>query len=707
MRISKLWFATLLLAALIRGLFARISAAVLLAALTATTVLLAGCSGGGVDQTTGQVNGGNTVSAASAPPLGTEQSFAVLGGQTVTNTGPSVITGDLGVSPGSAVTGFPPGLVAGGTIHAADAVALQAQNDTTTAYNNLAGQACTSDLTDQDLGGKTLVPGVYCFSSSAQLTGALTLNAGGDSNAVWVFKTVSTLTTASNSSVLLTNGGQPCNVFWQVGSSAVLGTTTSFVGSILALTSIALDTGASVSGRALARNGAVTLDSNTVSAAVCGVPPVTVTPIPPTLSKSFSPATIDAGGVSTLSITLSNANATAASLTAPLTDTFPNGVVIAATPRSNCGGIFTTPDTGGLFATVIMTGGSIPANGSCLVTVDVKAPVAGSFINSLPAGALQTSNGNNAAPAVATLTVNTPAVVPPAVVPPTLGKAFSPATINAGGVSTLTITFSNANSTPASLIAQFIDTLPSGLVVIASSVSSTCIESLTALTAAGTSHSSALFSPAWFVIGPSAVGLVEGAIPANGSCTLTAQVTAPVAGSFTNSLPAGALQTDKGNNATPAVATLTVNAAGVVIAPTLGKSFSPASINAGGVSTLTITLSNPNNTPASLTAQFIDTLPSGLLVIASSVSSNCIESLAALSAGVARSQALFSPAWFVIGPSAVGLVEGAIPANGSCTVTAQVTAPVAGSFINSLPAGALQTDKGNSAAPAVATLTVM
>ena len=194
MSISRMWSTTLLLSVL--------------------TALLAGCGGGGGDQTASQVDRVNTASAAAAPPLGTEQNFAVLGGQTVTNTGPSVITGDLGVSPGSAITGFPPGLVTGGATHAADAVALQAQNDTITAYNNLAGQQCTSDLTDQDLGGKTLVPGVYCFSSSAQLTGTLTLDAGGDSNAVWVFKTVSTLTTASSSSVQLTNGGQACNVFW-------------------------------------------------------------------------------------------------------------------------------------------------------------------------------------------------------------------------------------------------------------------------------------------------------------------------------------------------------------------------------------------------------------------------------------------------------------------------------------------------------------
>ena len=165
-----------------RGLFARLAAIVLLAALLTAAPFHAAL-------------------AQTAPSLGTAQSFAVLGGSTVTNTGPTIITGDLGVSPGTAVTGFPPGIVTGGTIHAADAVALQAQSDTTTAYNDLAGQACTIDLTGQDLGGLTLVPGVYCFSSSAQLTGALTLDAEGDPNAVWVFQIGSTLTTASNSSV--------------------------------------------------------------------------------------------------------------------------------------------------------------------------------------------------------------------------------------------------------------------------------------------------------------------------------------------------------------------------------------------------------------------------------------------------------------------------------------------------------------------------
>jgi hypothetical protein len=113
-----------------------------------------------------------------APRMGTTQSFAVLASSTVTNTGPTIITGDLGVDPGAAVTGFPPGTVVGGTTHSADAVALQAQSDNTTAYNDLAAEACNTNVST-DLGGLTLVPGVYCFSSSAQLTGTLTLNAGG------------------------------------------------------------------------------------------------------------------------------------------------------------------------------------------------------------------------------------------------------------------------------------------------------------------------------------------------------------------------------------------------------------------------------------------------------------------------------------------------------------------------------------------------
>ena len=204
--------------------------------------------------------------------LGTTlDTFAVLGASTVTNTGSSVINGNLGLSPGTSITGFPPGTV-NGTIHDTDAFAALAQTELTTAYNAAASAPCVTNLTGQDLGGLTLTPGVYCFASSAQLTGILTLNALGDPNAQFVFQIGSTLTTASASSVVFSNGSQGENLFWQVGSSATLGTTTSFEGNILALTSITLNTNATIGcGRALARNGAVTLDTNVVStdAGIC------------------------------------------------------------------------------------------------------------------------------------------------------------------------------------------------------------------------------------------------------------------------------------------------------------------------------------------------------------------------------------------------------------------------------------------------------
>ncbi len=183
----------------------------------------------------------------------------------MTNTGPSVVTGDVGVSPGNAVTGFPPGIATTGVFHLGDATALTAQNDLITAFNNAAGTACNTDITGLDLGGMTLTPGVYCSTSSAQLTGNVTLNFLGNPNSVFLFKTVSGLTTASGSAVLATNtGGAAClpNINWQIGSSAVLGTGSNIAGNILALTSITLDTGANLRGRALARNGAVTLASN-------------------------------------------------------------------------------------------------------------------------------------------------------------------------------------------------------------------------------------------------------------------------------------------------------------------------------------------------------------------------------------------------------------------------------------------------------------
>jgi hypothetical protein len=201
---------------------------------------------------------------ANSVKLGTAGSYAVLAGSTVTNTGSSVLTGNLGVSAGCAVTGFPPGSVSG-TINACNGPAAQAQRDLTTAYNVAKGLSPTMTLTGKDLGGMTLTPGVYFFASSAQLTGALTLNNLGNPNALFVFQIGSTLTTASASSVIFSNSLADPNVFWQVGSSATLGTTTAFQGNILALTSITLNNGASIGcGSALAINGAVTLNNNVI-----------------------------------------------------------------------------------------------------------------------------------------------------------------------------------------------------------------------------------------------------------------------------------------------------------------------------------------------------------------------------------------------------------------------------------------------------------
>lgn len=202
--------------------------------------------------------------------LGAAGSYAVLAGSTVTNTGTSVLNGDVGLSPGTAITGFS-SVTVNGTINAANAAAAQAQLDLTKAYNQAAGLKHTGTLAGT-VGNKTLTSGVYSFSSSALLTGTLTLT--GKPGALFVFQIPSTLTTASGASIIFINSltGKPMtdkNIFWQVGSSATLGTTTAFEGNILALTSITLNTGATINcGSALARNGAVTLQANTITS--CG-----------------------------------------------------------------------------------------------------------------------------------------------------------------------------------------------------------------------------------------------------------------------------------------------------------------------------------------------------------------------------------------------------------------------------------------------------
>ena len=228
--------------------------------------------------------------------LGSADNFAVLAGQGITNTGPSTVNGDIGTSPNPSITGA--GLTVNGATHAADAVAAQAQSDLTIAYDDAAGRPATEIATE--LGeGQELTAGVYDSATGTfEITGTLTLDAEGDPDAVFVFQTASTLITASNSVVELINGGDPCNVFWQVGSSATLGTNSTFLGTILALTTITVATGVTIEGRALARNGSVTLDSDTITRSTCTTPETTGTTL------SSSDATTDTGEPVTFTATV-------------------------------------------------------------------------------------------------------------------------------------------------------------------------------------------------------------------------------------------------------------------------------------------------------------------------------------------------------------------------------------------------------------------
>ena len=579
-----------------------------------------------------------TAFAATAPSLGTVASFAVLGGSTVTNTGPTVINGNLGVSPGSAVTGFPPGsVVPPGTIHAADAVAAGAQSDNTIAYNALAGQACDFNLTDQDLGGLTLVPGVYCFSSSAQLTGALTLNAQGNANAVFIFQMGSTLTTASNSSVNIINGGSPCNVFWQVGSSAVLGTTTSFIGNILALTSITLNTTATLAGRALAQNGAVTLDNNVVSITQCNASFIAS----PTIIKKFGAAAIGVGAGTTLSFTIANPNAAVALTGVAFTDTLPAGLVVS-TPNGltgTCGGGTITAVAGS--GSVTLSGATLAAGASCTFSVNVTGTAAGAKSNSV---AVSSTNGGTGNTSTTSLTV---VATPPTVAPPTIIKTFGAAAIGAGGTTSLSFTITNPNAAVALTGVAFTDTLPAGLVV-------STPNGLTGTCGGGTITA---------VAGSGSVTLSGATLAAGASCTFSVNVTGTTAGLESNSVTVTSTNGGTGNTST---SSLTVEVA-VIAPPTISKSFGPRSIQLGGTTALNFTINNPNAIVALTGVGFIDTLPAGLVVSTpNGLTDTC-------GGGTITA---------VAGSGSVTLSGATLAAGASCTFSVNVTATISGVLTN-------------------------
>ncbi|MEO7323555.1 MAG: hypothetical protein ABIW82_01865 [Dokdonella sp.] len=386
----------------------------------------------------------------------------------------------------------------------------------------------------------------------------------------------------------------------------------------------------------------------------------------PTLAKTFTPANITLGDDTTLTITLSNSDHVAATLGADLVDMLPAGVTISnpASAGSTCAGgnVVATP---GADSVTLAAGAAIPASGSCLVQVHVTTDTAGAFTNVIAAGDLQTNLGDNPDDAQATLNVTG--------VPPTVAKTFNPGAVAVGNSSTLTITLHNTDHRAATLAEDLVDHLPAHVVVSApASAGSTCAGGAVVATP-----------------GADTVTLGNGAaIPASGSCLIQLQVIATSPGTFTNTIAAGALRTDLGDNPDAASATLIATAT----APSLSKSFAPTSIVAHGQATLTLTLANSNAAAATLVAALTDTLPASL------VAAN--PALAATTCGGGNVSA-------TAGDAVVTLAVGAqIPAHGSCSVTLAVTSPTPGFYTNTIAAGALMTDFGASAAAAQASLTV-
>lgn len=320
------------------------------------------------------------------PILGTAGSYSVLGAQTVTNTGPSVLSRSAGVSPGSAVDGFPPGLVlAPGTINAANPAAAQAQADALIAYTDLDGRTPPETVPD-DLVGQTIRPGLYTAGGPLALNGTVTLDGGGNPAAVFIFQSSSTLIVGSGSQVLLTNGAQACHVYWQVDDSTTIGTGSAFAGTIVALQSVSLDTNATLLGRAIALNGAVTLDSNVITNGTCADAPTSSssgssapssTPPTSTTPRSVTPT----ASTSTATAAPTTSRPSATSPTAPTNSGPSNGTSTTNTPATRT----TTTDGGG--------GNTSPSTTYLIDTPQIPITPVGGV--STGGGATTTTGGSN------------------------------------------------------------------------------------------------------------------------------------------------------------------------------------------------------------------------------------------------------------------------------------------------------------------------
>lgn len=346
-------------------------------------------------------------SASAATPdvgLGTAAPYSVLGGQAVTNTGPSTLSGDLGVSPGTAVTGFPPGVV-GGSRHSADAAAALAQSDVGIAYDDAAGRASTQAVAG-DLVGRTLTDGVYTSSGPLALSGTVTFDGQGDPASVFVVQVASTLITASASHVEAVNGAQACHIYWQVGSSATLGTASTFQGTILASASVSVTTSTHVKGRALARTGAVTLDNNVFTSPDCAnsTPPAGV-------DTTSTVVSLPSSAVTGTPVTIVADVSTSGSGVSGTVSFFDNGTLIGTAPVDLTGHASLTLPAGGSLGTGDVTatyGGSpssAPSTSAPRHLVITPRPAASSSARS-STPARGTAAATTTAPAAAAITTS-------------------------------------------------------------------------------------------------------------------------------------------------------------------------------------------------------------------------------------------------------------------------------------------------------------
>jgi hypothetical protein len=372
------------------------------------------------------------LSAQSAPTLGSAAQFALLGNSAVTGSAGSgtVVSGNVGSFPTGSISNFPPSTVtAGHILHTtANATVQQAQTDARAAYASLSALGGTP-IAGDDL-NITLTSGVYSLgAANLPASTNLTLNGSG----IFIFNVASTLVMNASSAVIGT--ANPCNVYWRVGTSATLNGT-SFMGTVLADASITLG-GGNVTGRLLAGMGAT--GATTLSVGGNTVGGCSQATLVPTIAKAFSPTSILPGATSQLTITLTNGNSSSSSLTAAFTDSLPTGVVVAATPGvgTTCGG--TASAAAGGSTVSLATSSLIPA-GSCTITVNVTAAVPGSYLNTIPVGALQTSAGNNAVAANATLSVTCPVITlgPPVLPSGTVGAAYTQTITGSGGTAPYT-----------------------------------------------------------------------------------------------------------------------------------------------------------------------------------------------------------------------------------------------------------------------------